>query len=60
MNSFDLYKEMMKLDSNMKICFITGYEAMRPGKFDSHLAIESDLCYSSSVVQYYLSIHILN
>ena len=26
MNGFDLYKEMKKLDSNMKICFITGYE----------------------------------
>ena len=26
MNGFDLYKEMKKLDSSMKVCFITGYE----------------------------------
>jgi two-component SAPR family response regulator len=26
MNGFDLYKEMKKLDSNMKVCFITGFE----------------------------------
>ena len=27
MNGFDLYKEMKKLDSHIKVCFITGYEA---------------------------------
>lgn len=26
MNGFDLYKEIKKLDSHMKVCFITGYE----------------------------------
>jgi DNA-binding NtrC family response regulator len=26
MNGFELYKEMKKLDSNMKVCFITGFE----------------------------------
>ena len=26
MNGFDLYKEMSKSDSNMKVCFITGFE----------------------------------
>jgi two-component system catabolic regulation response regulator CreB/two-component system response regulator ChvI len=26
MNGFDLCKEMKKLDSHMKVCFITGYE----------------------------------
>ena len=26
MNGFDLYKEMKKLDSSMKVCFVTGFE----------------------------------
>jgi DNA-binding response OmpR family regulator len=26
MNGFDLYKEMKKSDSSMKVCFVTGFE----------------------------------
>lgn len=26
MNGFDLYKEIKKLDANIKVCFITGFE----------------------------------
>ena len=49
MNGFDLYKEMKKLDSNMKVCFITGFEV----NYEAFQEIFPDL-----TQEYYISKHV--